>query len=131
MADAPSAPAGAVSNKSKKRNRIGEDQTLEEARANWTQCLFLMKRKNRLCNVARAPGSMYCGNHCPVDETVSSGRRLAEAKFRGIAAGAIKRVPCPMDPNHTVYEHELAHHLKVCVLNARVVLTLCQVISYS
>ena len=105
--------------KTKKRNRLGEHQTLEEVVAEWSNCIYYMPRKNRLCNLARAPGSMYCGTHRPDEEHRHSSRRAAEAAWMGVEAANIKRVPCPLDPNHSVYEHELAHHIQICNVKRR------------
>lgn len=100
--------------KEKKRNRLRENESIEEARALWTQCVHFMETKRRFCNIGRAPGSNYCGNHTPVAEEVSSARKLAEAARYGVDKDSVRRVPCPLDPNHTVYEFELEKHLKIC-----------------
>jgi hypothetical protein len=62
----------------------------------WTQCIFLIKRKNRLCNCGRAPGSMYCGNHFPDTEVVVGKERMA----------------CPVDPTHTIFVSKVGSKIK-------------------
>lgn len=57
----------------------------------WTRCLFFLPRKNRYCTVPRAPGARFCGNH------VEEGR-----------------VPCPVDPSHTVLSSDVARHMSRC-----------------
>ncbi|CAM9947364.1 unnamed protein product, partial [Hapterophycus canaliculatus] len=42
--------------------------------------------------------TQYCGTHM------------------GATQGKGKRVPCPVDPNHTVFEQQLASHVKICNL---------------
>ena len=112
-APAPASAAGKKIPKPKKKNRVDGYSSVEEAIATWEKCIHIMKDRNKFCNQHRASGSRYCGNHRPEDEAVSSARRVADAQHAGVGVGAIRRVPCPLDSNHTVYEHELAHHLKV------------------
>lgn len=111
--DPVAAPRGDGNKKPKKRNRIEAYASLEEALASWDKCLFITKDRNKFCNQRRSVGSQFCGNHRPEGEGVASARRLADALQAGVGAADIRRVPCPLDPNHTVYEHELAHHMKV------------------
>jgi len=63
--------------------------------AGWDRCLHFLPRKQRYCNMARTPGQQFCGVH------------LAESS-KG------ERIPCPVDPSHTVWSGLLAAHLKVC-----------------
>ena len=82
----------------------------------WTQCCFFLPVKKRLCNLGRAPGSRYCGNHRPSHEAPSERvRRLAMASSssEGNRSGA-ERIPCPVDPSHTIYLHNLAAHVQIC-----------------
>ena len=58
----------------------------------WTRCMCFMEKKGRYCCMPRLDGIMYCGIHNPNQ----------------------KRVPCPLDPTHTVRESELKAHLKKC-----------------
>ncbi|ETW07824.1 hypothetical protein, variant [Aphanomyces invadans] len=74
----------------------------------WTQCMFKLKRKNRLCNVARVEGSLYCGNHIVDEEGVTS------QKTKKHKQELCKRVPCTLDPSHTVYLFDLKKHLVIC-----------------
>lgn len=48
-------------------------------------------------------GQQYCGQHL-VEEVVEDLRKF-------------KRIPCPLDPKHSCFEHRLQQHLEVC--NAR------------
>lgn len=53
-------------------------------------------------------GSQFCGNHLPADDPAASKK---SQKFK---ANARRRVPCPIDGAHTVYEYDLAKHVLVC-----------------
>jgi len=54
----------------------------------------IQARKGRYCKMQPAKGQAYCGSHA------SNGVRV--------------RVPCPLDPGHTVYADQLKKHLKIC-----------------
>ena len=69
----------------------------------WTQCMCFLARKGRFCNMARAGGTLYCGVH------FGEGG-LASARGPGGRA----RVPCPLDPSHTVFADQVAAHVRVC-----------------
>ena len=59
------------------------------------KCTFWLQKKNRFCNFNSVPGAKFCGNH-------------------GGAPLNRKRIPCPIDPSHTIYEDEVAKHVKKC-----------------
>ncbi|NWI31800.1 TRM13 enzyme, partial [Sula dactylatra] len=60
-------------------------------------CAYFVERKKRFCKLIPAPGRRFCGEHGQQEE--ENGR---------------KRIPCPLDPKHTVYEDQLQKHLKKC-----------------
>lgn len=105
-----------IESRRKRKNYIQEGlkdgKSMEQLLENWTQCCFLMKKKNRLCNMGRASGSMYCGIHQPDCEVRSARIQHDSGKT------AVKRIPCPKDPSHSIYEHNLKSHLKVCNVTA-------------
>ncbi|RLN58907.1 hypothetical protein BBJ29_000198 [Phytophthora kernoviae] len=74
----------------------------------WDRCMFKVVRKNRYCNISRVPGSQFCGNHLPDNDAAISKK---SQKFK---AASRRRVPCPVDASHTVYEYDLAKHVLVC-----------------
>ncbi|KAG3035295.1 hypothetical protein PC121_g852 [Phytophthora cactorum] len=74
----------------------------------WERCMFRVVRKNRYCNISRVPGSLFCGNHLPDNDAAMSKK---SQKFK---AATRRRVPCPVDASHTVYEYDLAKHVLVC-----------------
>ncbi|XP_017856585.1 PREDICTED: tRNA:m(4)X modification enzyme TRM13 homolog [Drosophila arizonae] len=67
-------------------------------------CAHWVQRKKRYCKMEPSKGSLFCGAHEPPSE--------------GTAENAdAERIPCPLDPKHTVFKRKLAKHLTIC--NAR------------
>jgi hypothetical protein len=68
--------------------------------------------------MCRAPNSLFCGNHRPVTETESlPSRVLKKAKKEG--QSTVIRIPCPIDNTHTIFQHDLEHHMAICNTAAR------------
>ncbi|RLN20051.1 hypothetical protein C2845_PM02G42510 [Panicum miliaceum] len=67
------------------------------------RCHFWLPSKRRHCANSFLPSSQYCGNHLPES-----------------ASGAGRRVPCPVDPSHTVLEENLEAHVGKCPLKKQV-----------
>uniref|UniRef100_A0A7M4F7Q1 tRNA:m(4)X modification enzyme TRM13 n=1 Tax=Crocodylus porosus TaxID=8502 RepID=A0A7M4F7Q1_CROPO len=61
------------------------------------RCGYFVERKKRFCRMTPAPGRRFCGEHGQYEEENDR-----------------KRIPCPLDPNHTIYEDQLQKHLKKC-----------------
>ncbi|XP_063154405.1 tRNA:m(4)X modification enzyme TRM13 homolog isoform X1 [Candoia aspera] len=61
------------------------------------RCAYFVERKKRFCKMVPAPGRRFCGEHGAQEEDHKR-----------------KRIPCPLDPKHTVYEDQLQKHLKKC-----------------
>ncbi|XP_030808844.1 tRNA:m(4)X modification enzyme TRM13 homolog [Camarhynchus parvulus] len=61
------------------------------------RCAHFVLRKRRFCRMIPAPGRRFCGEHGHEEEQNDR-----------------KRIPCPLDPKHTVYEDQLQKHLKKC-----------------
>ncbi|XP_014794552.1 PREDICTED: tRNA:m(4)X modification enzyme TRM13 homolog [Calidris pugnax] len=61
------------------------------------RCAYFVARKKRFCKMIPAPGKRFCGEHGQQEEENDR-----------------KRIPCPLDPKHTVYEDQLQKHLKKC-----------------
>lgn len=70
----------------------------------WPKCLFWIAKCSRFCSGERAPNSKYCVNHLHVES--APGEKPAESQR--------KRVVCPIDPSHTVFEDRLEKHIHVC-----------------
>ena len=102
-----------VGSKRKLKKTIPKGMLMEEFLSSWTQCNYYMKGKNRFCNVAKAPNSLFCGTHRPVAEGPSS------KAARHNNSEPLERCPCPVDPTHSIYKHNLAHHVKICNITTR------------
>ena len=112
--------AAIISEDTLKRKRKQEIQdclkngiSLTDMMTNWTQCCYLMEKKKRLCNVARTPGSLYCGVHQPQNACGVTSKRVTKSLKHSNGIN-VERVPCPLDPSHSVYKHNLESHLKIC-----------------
>lgn len=57
------------------------------------RCTFFVAAKGRYCRFFAAPGKSRCGAH---------------------SESVVERVPCPLDPGHTVYANRIKQHLKIC-----------------
>ncbi|CAM9358437.1 unnamed protein product [Discosporangium mesarthrocarpum] len=80
-----------------KAERKREKQRAQQG--TWHRCTFYLPKKGRYCAQQRSTASAeFCSTHMV--------RSLSNSKGR--------RVPCPMDPKHTVFEGQVAAHVKVC-----------------
>ncbi|XP_030371497.1 tRNA:m(4)X modification enzyme TRM13 homolog [Scaptodrosophila lebanonensis] len=70
-----------------------------------TTCAHWVERKKRYCKMTVNKGSEFCGAHAPANKSSEIENSDAE------------RIPCPLDPNHTVFKRKLEKHLSIC--NAR------------
>ncbi|XP_044528080.1 tRNA:m(4)X modification enzyme TRM13 homolog isoform X1 [Gracilinanus agilis] len=66
------------------------------------RCGYFVERKKRFCRMVAAAGRRFCGEHAG-----AAGTGAEEENIR-------KRILCPLDPKHTVYEDQLEKHLKKC-----------------
>ena len=68
---------------------------------NWNRCHAYLERKKRFCRQQRQASSVFCGNHqhLEVSPSKSNGR---------------KRIPCPLDPSHMIYEDMVDKHILIC-----------------
>ncbi|KAM3162260.1 tRNA:m(4)X modification enzyme TRM13 [Lachancea thermotolerans] len=73
------------------------------AAAQRLQCEFYLEKKQRRCGMSRRPGVAYCSEHL---------NQLQGAAQPPSAKG--RRVPCPLDPRHTVWEKDVARHTRKC-----------------
>ncbi|GAB1603529.1 tRNA:m(4)X modification enzyme TRM13 homolog [Argonauta hians] len=67
-------------------------------------CSFFIKKKNRLCRFRPNNNDKYCSEHIYM---------LNDPTRK-------KRIPCPLDNKHSVYEDKLQKHLKKCNKRQRV-----------
>lgn len=70
----------------------------------WPKCVWWIANRARFCSGERVEGSKYCINHIHLDSSSSSSN----------ASSSRRRVVCPVDPSHTVFEDKLEKHIKVC-----------------
>ncbi|CCG20644.1 2'-O-methyltransferase [Candida orthopsilosis Co 90-125] len=75
-----------------KRQKLDKPQTY--------QCEYILPKKNKRCRMLRKKQNKYCSEHMIHDTSSSK-----------------KRIPCPLNPNHTIWEKDLTSHLEKC--NAR------------
>ncbi|XP_058444397.1 tRNA:m(4)X modification enzyme TRM13 homolog [Malaya genurostris] len=78
------------------------DEPREEVR-----CKYFLQRKKRLCKMTVGRGKFYCGEH-----------EVIATDDDGFSTSNPDRIPCPLDPKHSVSSMKLEKHLRVC--NARV-----------
>merc|ERR1712013_93270 len=64
------------------------------------RCGFFVPRKQRHCRMIPAKGNNFCAEHLNQDTKGEKTQKL--------------RIPCPLDPKHTVFEEQLKKHLKKC-----------------
>ncbi|SCU98669.1 LAFA_0G19482g1_1 [Lachancea sp. 'fantastica'] len=65
------------------------------------QCKFFLQQKNRRCGMTRKTNLEYCSEHLNLlnhDAEGPTGRRIA----------------CPIDPRHSVWEKDVARHMRKC-----------------
>ncbi|KAL1919711.1 uncharacterized protein VTP21DRAFT_1642 [Calcarisporiella thermophila] len=80
--------------KKKKKKKNEDDEVIPPPPNKPNQCHYYVKRKKRYCHLATKLGNRYCGEHLIHDVNAYK-----------------KRIPCPYDPSHTVFEEELEKHL--------------------
>ncbi|CAL9733437.1 tRNA:m(4)X modification enzyme Trm13p [Monosporozyma servazzii] len=69
------------------------------------QCKYFLKKKNRQCGMTRSTQQDYCSEHLIL---------LPNSSDNSIEKDVIDRIPCPLDPKHTVNKNQLQRHLKKC-----------------
>lgn len=77
--------------------RIKLDDTQNPPKPSITHCQFFVKRKQRFCKMMVKKDKNFCAEHSTSDEKA-----------------AAKRIPCPLDPKHSVEEKNLQKHLQKC-----------------
>lgn len=73
------------------------------------RCAHFIEKKQRYCTQRPAAGKEYCSAHGGLSAQ-SNDRNGAQP----IDGSTHVRVPCPIDPTHSVLEHKLQRHLRVC-----------------
>lgn len=70
----------------------GRQRAMEEEREN--RCQFFLPSKRRFCANTPLSSTKFCGNHNPSQKS--------------------QRLPCPIDPSHSVLRENLDSHVKKC-----------------
>lgn len=70
----------------------------EEVQNEIPQCQHWVERKKRFCKMSVGNGKKFCGEHSITSESDLSN----------------SRIPCPLDPKHTIETKNLEKHLKKC-----------------
>ncbi|CAI5755728.1 unnamed protein product [Candida verbasci] len=78
--------------KNKKQKIIGEARKTKGGIS--YRCEHIIPEKNRRCNMQRKATNKFCSEH-----------QILETE---------KRIPCPLDPKHTIWEKDLKSHMKKC-----------------
>jgi hypothetical protein len=89
------------------------------------RCAFFIEKKQRYCTQRASAGKQCCGAHEGrlLDGSAQQQSHPAAGTEGGAAAAALSagdggparpRVPCPIDPSHSVFLDQLSRHLKVC-----------------
>eukprot|EP00929_Paragymnodinium_shiwhaense_P009114 TRINITY_DN113164_c0_g1_i1.p1 TRINITY_DN113164_c0_g1~~TRINITY_DN113164_c0_g1_i1.p1 ORF type:complete len:541 (-),score=136.66 TRINITY_DN113164_c0_g1_i1:94-1716(-) len=72
------------------------------------RCSYIIPgKKGRRCSFRVLAGLSRCGHH----RSMGGGDSDVEA---GEGEGDSERIPCPVDPSHTIFKKRLKQHLKVC-----------------
>jgi tRNA:m4X modification enzyme len=74
------------------------ENSVPELPENWDRCHFYVPKKHRFCRQLPHPSGLFCGNHQHLQEC-TKGK---------------KRIPCPLDPSHWIYEDNVEKHVKIC-----------------
>jgi tRNA:m4X modification enzyme len=64
-------------------------------------CNYYLAHKRRFCKTAKRPNFLFCHTH--------------QAELHPeTCEETMKRVPCPVNPNHSIYERDLKRHVRIC-----------------
>ncbi|KAF8950668.1 tRNA:m(4)X modification enzyme TRM13 [Haplosporangium bisporale] len=78
------------------------------------QCHFFLPGKRKYCSLTARMGNKYCGEHHFMAEAEAKKTNNSDSNEEHPVR---KRIPCPFDPSHTVWEDDMKPHLYKC--NAR------------
>lgn len=85
--------------------RLKPDAVDEIAAEPQKTCKHFVIRKKRYCRITVAKDEDYCGEHLPVTTSPAASDEQNKEHIR---------IPCPLDPKHTIYAKNLQKHLKIC-----------------
>lgn len=79
------------------KRQKSEPATTKKEKKPYYRCEFMIPKKGRTCSVQRKKHLKYCTQHQTETENKDA-----------------KRVPCPLDPKHNVWDYDVERHLKRC-----------------
>lgn len=79
-----------------KKRKVKDENGVDDSKK-IMRCEFFIARKNRNCSMQRKSNQRYCSEHMMAENSTES-----------------ERIPCPLDPKHTVWRHMLESHMKKC-----------------
>jgi len=88
----------------------------------WTRCQVYLTKKHRYCRQLRLENSIYCGNHQDQDDHSfratnhdnSNNNNNNVVNSTTTTKRKRKRILCPLDQSHTIYEDMLKRHMQIC-----------------
>lgn len=83
-----------ISSKKRRKEKQGIVSTVERL-----QCEYIIPKKNRRCPLTRKKNVQFCAEHL-------------KQKQDDV------RIPCPVDPRHTIWEKDLKNHIEKCKAKA-------------
>ncbi|KAJ1914625.1 tRNA:m4X modification enzyme [Tieghemiomyces parasiticus] len=81
------------------------------------RCHYFLKQRNKYCGLCAKIGRRYCGEHSLFENIAPSNPATGDSDPNTTIASAsavvqLTRVPCPLDPSHTVNIKDLERHMK-------------------
>lgn len=99
----------------KKKQKVDNDNNESSKKPERLQCHFVLVHKGgRRCKMTRPAWSNYCSQHQDAAASIDTTDKDQKTQSSSEITFKDKRVPCPLDPNHTVRETQLQRHLKKC-----------------
>ena len=93
----------------------------------WDRCHVYMTQKHRFCRGRPVtPSGKYCGNHMHLEEQPDGETVQGQQQELGTATASSntntntttitprKRIPCPIDPSHYIFEDSVEKHIQIC-----------------
>ncbi|GMM33792.1 tRNA:m4X modification enzyme [Saccharomycopsis crataegensis] len=74
-------------------------------------CTYFMKSKNRSCKMMRRESEKYCPAHIIAATEEQKNNNGGDSEELGTES---QRIPCPLDPSHSIWERNLKSHVKKC-----------------
>ena len=97
-------------------------EEIPEVPPGWDRCHAYIPKRKRFCRQQRFdPSNLYCGNHQtlnlsshPHNNHNENGSTIDQNNNSKLKQRKRRRVPCPLDPSHDIFEDKVEKHLKIC-----------------